>query len=126
MAGNSYTHDNASAPGIALAHTIYGEPVTASMRPEMAVEGTVRQVQSVFTDYKPPKRRLKDNPSKALCSEDGCNAFPVDGKNYCPGHARAHGEMKLCAHRDCKGAPKNGTDYCRWHGPTPAVTDESD
>ena len=41
MAKNSYTHDNATAPGIALAHTVYGEPTTASMRPEMAAEGTV-------------------------------------------------------------------------------------
>lgn len=124
MAGNNYTHDNASASGIALAHTIYGEPVTASMRPEMAVEGTVRQVQSVFSDYKPPKRRLKDSPDKLLCSEDGCKAFPVEGKNYCPGHARSKGEMKTCSHRDCKAAPKKGTDYCRWH--TTAVTDEPD
>jgi len=124
MAGNSYTHDNATAPGIALAHTIYGSPVTASMRPEMAVEGTVKQVQSVFSDYKPPKRRLKDNPDKLLCAEDGCKAFPVDGKSYCAGHGRSNGEAKTCNHRDCKAAPKKGTDYCRWH--STAVTDESD
>lgn len=115
MAGNNYTHDNATAPGIALAHTIYGEPVLASMRPESAIEGTVKQVQPIFSNYKPPKRREHDK-GHVLCSEEGCKAYPMSGKNYCPGHARVHGEVKLCAHRDCKAPPKKGTDFCRWHG----------
>ena len=121
---NNYTHDTATAPGIALAHTIHGQAVDASLRPEMAQEGTVKQTHSQFRAYQPPKRRAHDQ-GHALCSEDGCKAYPVDGKNYCPGHARQHGEMKTCEHRDCMAPPKKGTDFCRWHGPT-AVTDESD
>jgi hypothetical protein len=118
---NNYTSDNATAPGTALAHTVYGSPVTASMRPEMAQPGTTRQVQAIFSNYRPPKRRAHDK-GHVLCSEEGCKAYPADGKNYCTGHARQHGEMKQCAKRDCKAAPKKGTDFCRWHG----VTDESD
>lgn len=112
---NNYTHDNATATGIALAHTVHGSSVTASMRPESAQQGTVRQVQSVFSNYRPPKRRAGDN-GQALCSEEGCRAYPAKDKNYCTGHARQHGEMKLCSHRDCKAPPKKGTDHCRWHG----------
>ena len=121
---NSYTHDNATAPNVALAHTVYGEPVTATLRTEMSNEGTVRQVQPVFTNYRPPKRRAHDK-GHALCSEEGCKAYPQEGKNYCTGHARIHGEAKTCGHRDCKAPPKKGTDYCRWHS-TATVTDEPD
>ena len=124
MPNDHYTHENATAPGIALAHTVYGEPVTASLRTEQSNAGTVRQVQSVFTDYKPPKRRLNDNPDKELCAHEGCNAFPMSNKNYCPGHARVHGEVKTCRKDGCKAPPKNGQDTCRWH--ETKVSDEPD
>jgi hypothetical protein len=123
MAKNNYTHDNATAPGIALAHTVYGEPTTASMRPEMAAEGTVRQVQPIFTEYRPPKRREHDHGHR-LCSEEGCKSYPVKDKNYCTGHGRIHGEAKVCSHRDCNAAPKKGQDTCRWH--ETKVSDEPD
>ena len=119
---NTYTHDNSTASGIAPAHTVYGSPVTASLRPDSAGEGTAQQAQSFFRNYQPPKRRAHDK-GHALCSEEGCKAYPMDGKNYCAGHARVHGEVKTCDHRDCKAPPKKGTDYCRWHSTT-AVTDE--
>jgi hypothetical protein len=122
---NTYTHDNSTAPGIALAHTVYGSPVTASLRPEMAQQGTTRQVQSTFRDYQPPKRRAHDK-GHPLCSEPDCKSYPVQGKNYCTGHGRLHGEAKVCAHRDCKAAPKTGEDYCRWHGKSVVTVDESD
>jgi hypothetical protein len=112
---NTYTHDNATAPGIAQAHTVYGGAVSKSLRPEMAIAGTAQQRQSSFRDYQPPKRRAHDN-GHALCSEEGCKAYPMEDKSYCAGHARVHGEMKVCAKRDCKAAPKKGTDFCRWHG----------
>ena len=118
---NTYTHDNSTAPGVALAHTIHGEPANASLRPETAQEGTTRQVQSTFRDYQPPKRRRN---GKELCAHDDCQAYQAEGKNYCTGHARAHGEAKTCKHGDCKAAPKKGEMYCRWH--KTAVTDESD
>ena len=80
------------------------------------MEGAELVTQSMFRDYKPPKRREKDNPERELCSEEGCKAYPQSGKNYCTGHARRHGEVKSCLHRDCKAPPKKGQDYCRWHG----------
>ena len=120
---NNYTNDNATAPGIALAHTIHGAPVDGSVRPEMVNEGTVKQAQSQFRPYQPPKRRAHDQ-GHILCSEEGCKAYPIDGKNYCTGHARSHGEAKTCKHGECKAAPKKGEMYCRWH--RTAVTDESD
>lgn len=119
-----YTHENNQSSGVALAHTVHGSPANATMRQESATEGSVRQVQSVFSDYKPPKRRAHDK-GHILCSEEGCKAYPQDGKNYCTGHARLHGEAKTCNHRDCKAPPKKGTDYCRWHS-TVTVTDEPD
>jgi len=120
---SNYRHENSSAEGIALAHTIYGEPTTKTMRPESAGPGTVRQAAPVFSNYKPPKRRERDNPDRALCSEEGCKAYPKTGKNYCEGHARIHGEVKTCAKEDCKAPPKSGQKFCRWHGPK--VSDES-
>lgn len=119
-----YTHENSQKSGVALAHTVYGEPANATMRQESAVEGSVRQTQAVFSAYKPPKRKKRDNPNLALCAHEGCNAFPMADKNYCTGHARTHGEVKTCAHRDCKAPPKKGQDRCRWH--ETKVTDEPD
>lgn len=120
---NTYTHDNATAPGIALAHTIHGEAVNASVRPESAAPGTTRAVGSVFSPYKPPARRAHDK-GKTLCSEEGCKSYPIKDKSYCAGHARQHGELPVCAKRDCNAPPKKGQSYCHWHGPK--VTDESD
>jgi len=122
-----YRHDNSTAPGIAQAHTIYGEPVTASLRQEMVNEGTTRQVQSFFRNYEPPKRREHDKGHR-LCAEEGCKAYPATGKNYCAGHGRVHGEVKTCKHRECKAPPRSGTDYCRWHSApiTEEPTDEPD
>lgn len=119
---SSYQHENSSASGIVLAHTVTGSPTTGTLRPEMANEGTVRQVQPVFTNYRPPKRRAHDKGG-VLCSEEGCAAYPQSGKNYCAGHARLRGESKTCKNDGCMAPPKKGTDHCRWHT-TAAVTDE--
>lgn len=119
---NPYRQDNTSAPGTVPAHTIYGQPVTASMRPEMAVEGTAISTQSMMRAYQPPKRRQRDNPDRELCAEEGCKAYPREGRSYCPGHGRLHGESPVCQHRDCMAPPKKGTHYCRWHS-SDEVTD---
>jgi len=91
MSNVNYTHDNATAPGIALAHTVYGEPVTAQSPDMGAGDGVVRVTTgSVFSDYKKPKRRSHDH-GHVLCEYDGCKAYPSKGTGYCIGHARSLG-----------------------------------
>jgi len=90
MSNVNYTHDNATAPGIALAHTIHGSPVTGQT-PVMGVgENVARATDTVFSNYKKPPRRSKDN-GKDLCQAEGCRAYPSKGLGYCIGHARSLG-----------------------------------
>lgn len=112
---SQYRQANTTAPGAALAHTIYGEPVTASLKPESTGDNVAQSTQSFMRPYQPPKRRQGDNPDRELCAHEGCKAYPRAGKSYCPGHGRMHGESPVCQHRDCNAPPKKGTHYCRWH-----------
>ena len=78
--------------GIALAHTVYGEPVHAS-RPENAGAENAAPAWGTHSTA-PYKRRAFDNPAKALCATEGCTAFPMtraDGQGHCVGHARKLG-----------------------------------
>ena len=124
--------DNVNAQNgsrVAVAHTIHGSPV-GGMKPQMVGEANASriqpQAQAVFSPYKPPKRRKNDNPDIALCSEEGCNAYPMAGKDYCTGHARQHGSAKSCAKLDCNAYPKGGTIYCRWHQPEKVTSDNAE
>lgn len=85
------THPNASAEGVALTHTLYGEPVQGSG----GVTHTHGNIQPAglhsTLPYRPPKRRDRDNPDRILCSFDGCKAFPMKTHPYCTGHARSLG-----------------------------------
>lgn len=120
--------DNANAQNgdaVAVAHTIHGSPVAGALMPQkIGAEGGGVQLlhQAHISDYKPPPRRHRDNPDRALCSEDGCNAYPMSGKDYCTGHARHHGQTVTCAKRECNSYPKGDTLYCRWHQPAEKVT----
>jgi hypothetical protein len=88
------THQNASAEGIALTHTLYGSPV-------QGIGGTTHRTENIqpaglhsTAPYRPPKRRKADNPDKLLCSFDGCKAFPIKTTPYCAGHSRKLGLVK--------------------------------
>jgi len=105
---------------VAVAHTIYGSPVAGALMPQkIGADGGGVQLlhQAHISDYKPPPRRHRDNPDRALCSEPECNAYPMKDKPYCTGHARLYGLMPSCAKADCGMAPKNGQRHCRWHEP---------
>jgi hypothetical protein len=92
MAEPFFVHENTTAPGIQLAHTAYGEPVTATMRLNSTDEGVAPVVtQSIMRPYQVPKRRRSDNPDKLLCSFEGCKGFPMREQIYCVGHARSLG-----------------------------------
>ena len=85
------THQNASAEGVALAHTLYGEPVQGGGGVTHA-NGDIQLAGLHSTaPYRPPKRRMKDNPDKILCSMEDCKAFPMKTQAYCTGHARSLG-----------------------------------
>lgn len=114
---NHFTHDNSIAEGVALAHTVYGSPVTATMQPN-SHGSNIGPATWSSAPYKPPARRHRDNPEMELCAEEGCLAYPgKDVGGYCTGHAKTRGLAPKCAKPDCKASPKTGTDYCRWHGP---------
>jgi hypothetical protein len=41
--------------------------------------------------YKPPARRGKDSPGRALCASEDCKAYPMKEIEHCSGHARSLG-----------------------------------
>lgn len=117
-----YIHDNAQAPNLVLAHTLFGEPVTASL-PAGAVAGAGNEQANVgratwsTAPYKPPSRRVNDRGAK-LCAHEGCAAYPspsIGDGSLCVGHGRA--ALQGCAKVGCKSIPKKGQDYCHWHKP---------
>jgi hypothetical protein len=86
---NSYTPDNASGQGVALAHTVFGSPVTATMRPQAGGEGIGPATWST-APYK-KKRRVNDKGATLCAFEGGCKAYPMKDQEYCTGHARSLG-----------------------------------
>ena len=85
------THQHGSAEGVALAHTIYGSPVATPLGFERG-SGDIQPAGLHSTaPYRPPKRRVRDNPDKLLCSAEGCKAYPIKKAPYCAGHARSLG-----------------------------------
>ena len=81
------THQHAAAEGVALVHTLYGSPVASPQGHERG--GNIQPAGLHSTaPYKPPKRRVKDNPKRELCPMDGCKAFPTKATGYCVGHSR--------------------------------------
>lgn len=89
-----FVHENTTAPGIQLVHTMYGELVDSSMRLNSTTEGVQPIAHSVMRPYQVPKRRRLDNPDKLLCSFEGCKGFPMREQVYCVGHARSLGLIK--------------------------------
>lgn len=84
------THQHAAAEGVALAHTIWGSPVAGPQGHER--DGNIQPAGLHSTaPYKPPKRRVKDSPKKALCPVEGCKAFPTKATGYCVGHSKQLG-----------------------------------
>lgn len=117
-----FRHENSSADGIALAHTVYGEHVTATARPDATMPNVQPSIGNIMAPYKPPPRRKSDSPDIALCAEEGCKGFPVSDLDYCAGHARKRGLLLTC--KMCGRIPKRGTGgYCYWH--SEAGTDET-
>ena len=78
-----------SQPDVALIHTVYGEPVDQTVRPNTTDAGVSQSVGSLYRPYEKPKRRRHDN-GKTLCATDGCRAYPTP-TGHCIGHARKLG-----------------------------------
>lgn len=107
------THQHGSAEGVALAHTIYGSPVEG-------IGGTTHRTDTIqpaglhsTAPYRPPKRRVRDNPDKLLCSFEGCKAYPTKKHPYCAGHARSLGllEVKFKNQHDKKKALAEAAEH---------------
>jgi hypothetical protein len=80
---------NSAASGIALAHTVHGDPVTAQGRANSTLDGVEQATFTMMRPYQEPKRRHKDN-GKTLCATDGCRAYPT-ATGHCVGHSRSMG-----------------------------------
>ncbi len=117
-----YQHDNAAKPGVQLAHTMYGDKVTASA-PLNATQDGVGPATWSTAPYKPPARRHRDNPDLALCAVEDCKGYPIKNTGHCAGHARSLGLLPSCAQPGCKAWPKKDAVYCRHHLKVPADGD---
>lgn len=88
------------AEGVALAHTLVGEPLEGSGGVEHA-NGDIQ----LATEYStaPYKRRKRDNPNMKLCQfekEDGsqCKGFQLKDTDYCAGHSKSLGLVSWSNH----------------------------
>ena len=107
MSVDFYANQNASAPNVAPVFSLYGEKVGGT---QGIVSGGDVQLATAYSTapYRPPKRRDKDNPTKLLCSSEGCKAWPIKAHPYCAGHARALGLVDYG-----KGGVKTGEKAAR-------------
>lgn len=93
---NQRALQNATAPGIALAHTLAGEH-KAGVGGVTHAAGNVQQAGLHSTaPYKPPRRRVQDDAKREtpLCEVEGCKAWPMKRFPVCSGHARSQGLVK--------------------------------
>jgi hypothetical protein len=81
----------ASHPDVALVHTVYGEPVEETARPNTTGTGIELLPNAHFRNYEPPKPRLpQDTRVKNLCASEGCRAYRT-ATGHCAGHSRSLG-----------------------------------
>jgi len=80
-------------PDVAQVHTVYGEPVDQTLRPDSTDEGVSQAVGTIYRPYEKPTRKAGTNrfgKPKVLCATDGCKAFPTK-TGHCVGHSRSLG-----------------------------------
>ena len=82
---------NATAPGIALQHTLEGSQVQGAGGVQHAHGNVQPSGLHSTAPYIPPKRRARDNPDRLLCSYEDCKAFPMKTTSYCAGHSKKLG-----------------------------------
>jgi hypothetical protein len=118
--GNYYDNQNASAPGIALAHAVNGELVGG--RQGVPQGGNVQLATQYSTaPYKPPKvaparqpavkEKAKRVPAEH-CREEGCKGYvskkyAAEGHFYCMGHLWGKGIVERV---NLKAEPDGDTD----------------
>ena len=76
-----------SQPGVALVHTMYGEPVDETVRPNNSSDEVTQAVGNIYRPYEKPKRKVD---GRVRCATDGCKAFPTK-TGHCVGHSRSLG-----------------------------------
>ena len=79
----------ASSPNVARVHTVYGDPVEETVRPNNTLDGVELAVGTIYRPYEKPKRRSRDG-GKPLCDTEGCKAWPT-ATGHCVGHSRSMG-----------------------------------
>ena len=82
-----YDSAYSSSPDVALAHTVHGEPVDKSLRPNSTLDDVQLAVGTIFRPYEKPKRKID---GKVRCDTEGCRAWPTK-TGHCVGHSRSLG-----------------------------------
>lgn len=94
MANSHYDSAYSSKSNVALVHTVHGEPVDQTVRPNNTQDHVVQAVGSLYRPYEKPLRKSKElnrfDKPKVLCATDGCRAFPTK-TGHCVGHSRSLG-----------------------------------
>ena len=107
---------NARAPGIVPAHTMYGSAVTATVK-ENNTGSNVGPATWSTAPYIAPETRRDGKPRAGLCGVDGCRAYPATGRGFdvCIGHARSAGLVATCSAEGCNKAAPEGAENCAKH-----------
>jgi len=94
MSNSFYDSAYASQPNVAKVHTMFGDPVDQTVRPNNTQDNVVQAVGSIYRQYEKPLRKSKElnrfDKPKVLCATDGCKAFPTK-TGHCVGHSRSLG-----------------------------------
>ncbi len=75
-----------SQPGVSLVHTVHGDPVEQTTRPNNTDDGVTQAVGSLYRPYVAPPRVVE----KGRCTHDGCRGWATK-TGYCAGHSRSMG-----------------------------------
>ena len=102
MADPIHVNQNAQAEGIALQHTLAGDPVSG-ITPEYAAggEGIDRATRFSTAPYIAPKDR-KPKVKLCLANEGTCKGSPMPSTGYCSGHSRSMGLIENWSTKDGK------------------------
>jgi hypothetical protein len=81
-----YTSVHASGENIALAHTVYGDAVEATKRPNSTNDNVKLAVGSIFSNYGESPQPV----TSKMCATEGCRAYSTK-TGHCAGHSRSLG-----------------------------------
>lgn len=91
---NNYSPINSGVDGTALAHTLNGEPTSATARSNSIGENVQQAALHSTAPYVSPEERIaRSNPRGKKCkaNDDTCKGSRMKDLEFCVGHARSMG-----------------------------------